>query len=179
MINLVKVISTSIINNKTLVKVLRYGKNDVQTPKQITPYGIDSNPVKDMIAVYAKCGSDNNNVVIGYINKNSIAKVGEMRLFSTDKDGIEKFYYYLKGDGTTEIGGNGNFAVKYNELKTEFNKLKDTTDDLVQKWNSFCSLYTPGSPSSLGTPPTLSSSTVSPNMSDITQTKNDKIKTIG
>jgi len=179
MINLVKVISTELKNARLFIKILRYGKNDVQTPKQVSPYGFDSNPVKDMVAVYAKCGSDNNNVIIGYINKNSIAKVGEMRLFSTDKDGVEKFYYYLKDDGTTEIGGNTNFAVKYNELKDEFDKLKDTTDDLVQQWNTFCASYTPGSPSALGTPPTLSTATVTPNTSDITQCKNDKIKTIG
>ena len=66
MINLVKVISTEIINSRLLVKILRYGKSDVQTPKQVSSYGVDSNPVKDMIAVYAKCGSDNNNIIIGY-----------------------------------------------------------------------------------------------------------------
>lgn len=175
MINLVKVISTEIKNARLFVKVLRYGKSDIQTPKQVTPFGVDSNPVKDMVAVYAKCGSDNNNVIIGYINKNSIAKVGEFRLFSTDKDGNEKFYYYLKDDGTTEIGGDTNFAVKFNELKTEFNKLKNDFNNFVTtKYNTHTH---PGGTISGNTAVTTMVGTA--NTSNIDNAKNDKIKTIG
>lgn len=175
MINLVKVISTQISNSKLLVKILRYGKSDIQTPKQVSPYGIDSNPVKDMIAVYAKCGSDNNNVIIGYINKNSIAKVGELRLFSTDKDGVEKFYYYLKDDGTTEIGGNSNFAVKFNELKTEYNTMQQTLNQLIVKFNAHTHAgVTPG----MGVTG-VTATTQNADNSDIDNAKNDKIKTIG
>lgn len=176
MINLVTVISTEIKKAKLLVKVLRYGKADTQTPTQVSPHGIDSNPVKDMIAVYAKCGSDNNNVIVGYINKNSIAKVGELRLFSTDEDGAEKFYYYLKDDGTTEIGGDTNYAVKYNELETEFNKLKQTVNDLIQKYNTHTHVLALSAGTGTAAP-TATVATV--NTSNITQAKNTKIKTIG
>jgi len=176
MINLVKVISTEIKNSKLFVKILRYGRSDIQTPKQVSPYGVDSNPVKDMVAVYAKCGSDNNNVIIGYINKNSIAKVGELRLFSTDADGAEKFYYYLKDDGTTEIGGNSNFAVKYNELKSEYDKTKNYLTTLKTATGAVATALDSLVP---GTSAAFNAAMASQVVGDFSQTKNAKIKTIG
>lgn len=179
-LNVVKVISTEADNMKRLlVKILRLGKSDVQTPINVSAYGLDSNPVKDTVAIYVKTETDSNFFIVGYINKNCLAKPGEYRTFATDKDGVQKFYTWMKDDGTMEIGGNTNFAVKYNELKQENDKLKSTVNDLIQKWNAFCSSYAPGSSSSVGTPPTLSTSTVTPNASDWSLSKNDKIKTIG
>jgi len=49
---------------------------------------------------------------------------GEFRTYSTDKDGVEKFYTWLKNDGTYEVGGNDDFLVRYNELAAGFNQLK-------------------------------------------------------
>ena len=40
-----------------------------------------------------------------------------------------------------------------------FNKIENKLNDFIEKWNSFCSSYAPGSPSSTGTPATLSTST--------------------
>lgn len=176
MINLVKVISTEIKNTRLFVKILRYGRNDVQTPKQVSPYGVDSNPVKDMVAVYAKCGSDNNNVIIGYINKNSIAKVGEMRLFSTDASGSEQFYIYLKDDKTCEIGGNTNFAVKYNQLKTEYDKTKNYLTTLKTATGAIATALDSLVP---GTSAAFNSAMASQVVGDFSQAKNNQIKTIG
>lgn len=173
--NLVKVISTNTNDLKQrLIKVLRMGRSDVQTPIQSTPYGFDSNPVKDMIAVYSKTETDGSTVIIGYLNKNSIAAIGEVRLFSTDENGVEKFYTWLKNDGTIEIGGNQNFAVKFNELKTEFNKLKQSHNDLLTEYKTH--VHTGGTLSG-STGATVS--TQLPNTSNIDNAKNDKIKTIG
>lgn len=122
--NFVKIISTSLENAIRSVKVLRYGKSDVQTPSEIAPYGLDSNPIKDMIAMYASTNESGETAIIGYINKNQKALPGEFRTFCTDENGTEKFYTWLKKDGTIEIGGDTNFAVKFNELKTEFDKIK-------------------------------------------------------
>lgn len=175
----VKVISTSINSLKQrVVKFLASGRGNVQTALEISPYGVDSNPIKGMIAIYGKTNNTGETIIVGYINKNQKAGIGEFRTFATDADGVEKFYTWMKADGTMEIGGVANFAVKFNELKIEFNKLKDDHDDLVTKWNAFCTAYVPGSPSVTGLPPTLSTSTVTPNTSNIDQAKNDKIKTI-
>lgn len=61
--------------------------------------------------------------IVGYFNKNQKAGVGELRTFSTDSNGVEKFYTWLRVTAL-KIGGNDNFAVKYNELKIEYDKTK-------------------------------------------------------
>lgn len=172
---LTKVISTEIDNLKRrVIKVLRFGKSDVQTCIEALPYGIDSNPIKDMVAVYAETSEKGKIAIIGYFNKNQKAAVGELRLFSTDANGFEKFYTWLKNDGTMEIGGNTNFAVKYNELQTEFNALKKSHNDLLTEYKTHVHAVT-----AVGSPTAATISTQTPNTSDITQSKNDKIKTIG
>lgn len=124
MINLVKVLESSIdALNRRLVKVLRLGKSDIQTPFAVAPYGVDSNPIKDMIAVYSDTGEKGKTVIIGYINKNQIADKGELRLFSTDSLGVEKKYIWLKNDNTIEIGGDIDNMVRYSALATAFNIL--------------------------------------------------------
>ncbi|HXP52431.1 MAG TPA: hypothetical protein VN922_20930, partial [Bacteroidia bacterium] len=114
-------------------------------------------------------------VIMGYINKNQKALTGEMRLFSTDAQGAEQMYVWLRNNGYLELGGDTNFAVKYNQLETEFNKLKTDHNNLLA---DFKALIHPGV--TVGTGSTGAYvSTLTPNTSDITQVKNDKIKTIG
>lgn len=134
--NLTKVISTELdALKRRLIKVLRYGKNDVQTPIESGPYGIDSNPVKDMIAIYAPTGEKGKTVIIGYLNKNQLAGIGEFRTYSTNENGELSFYTWLKNDGTMEIGGNTKNMVRFQELETAFNQLKDDFNTLVGKYN--------------------------------------------
>jgi hypothetical protein len=179
MIALVKIISTATdALRRRVPKFLRFGKGDVQTALEVAPSGIDGNPEKDMIAVYAPTSENGKTVIIGYINANQKAEAGELRLFCT-ASGTEKFYVWLKKNGTLELGGATNYAVKFNELKSEFDKLKTDHNELAQKWNAFCTAYVPGSPSTVGLPPTLATSSVTPNASDIDLAKNEKIKTIG
>ncbi len=178
--NFVKIYSTSVDSLKRRIpKFLRLGKNDIQTAFEINPFGIDSAVPKDWIALYAPTDEKGKTAILGYINKNQLAATGGFRTYSTTEDGkTEKFYVYLTNDGFLELGGTANFAVKFNELKTEFNKLKTDHNNLVAKWNAFCGSYVPGSPSTVGTPPILGTSTVPANTSNIDNSKNDKIKTI-
>lgn len=173
--NLVKTISSEANSLKQLlVKVLRYGKSDVQTPIQALAYGLDSNPIKDMVAVYSKTDSDSDALIIGYLNKNSLAESGEYRTYCTDDNGVEKFYTWMKKNGTIEIGGDTNYAVKFNELKEEFNKLKQSHNDLLTEYKLHVHIL---SVPAITAAPTVS--TQSPNTSNIDLSKNDKIKTIG
>ena len=51
--NFVKITSTSIDElSRRIIKFLRLGRSDVQDSIQVAPFGFDSCPVKDMIAVY-------------------------------------------------------------------------------------------------------------------------------
>ena len=175
MLSVVKILSTSITSGKRIIKFLRMGKSDVQTSNEAMPFGFDSNPTKDLIAIYGQSATKGDTVIIGYINKNQLADIGELRLYSTDDNGNQKFYVWLHNDGTCEIGGDTNYAVKFNELKTEFNKLKDNFNNFLLAYNTHTHVgVTVGSGATGMTTPSTETNT-----SNIDNAKNDKIKTIG
>lgn len=123
--DITKTISTEYDNlRRRIVKVLRFGKTDARTAKEAAPYGTDSNPIKGMTAVYSQTSNKKDRVIIGYINKNGLAASGEHRTFSTDDDGVVKFFIWQKKDGTCEIGGNSDFMVRFNALKSGFDQLR-------------------------------------------------------
>lgn len=156
------------------------GKSDTRTAKQLAPFGVDSNPVKDVPYIYMKTELDGKEVIVGFIQKDLLAEVGETRLFSTDTNGNLQTYIWLKNaDNEMHLGGDSNFAVKFNELKTEFNKLKDDFNDLITSYNS----HVHPAVGVIGTPPAVAvtvspiASPASPNTSNIDNAKNEKIKT--
>lgn len=118
MIKVLKVTQTSFDKLKRLVVKAWNGKSDVRTALEATPYGIDSRPVKDMITMYLRSELDGSEYILGYLNKNRLADIGETRLFSTDADGGLKFYVWLKKDGTLQLGGSAHNLVRYAPLNT-------------------------------------------------------------
>lgn len=167
MVTLVKVLNSEVDKvRRRVVKFLRFGKADYQTSLQVAPYGVDANPIKDMVAIYLETAEKGRTIIIGYINKNQLADIGEHRLFSTDANGVLKTYLWLKNDGTMEIGGGTDHLVRYSKLEEAFNELKD-------KFNQFATAYVPGSPSTTGLP-----ASVQPSTADITQCKIEEIKTM-
>ena len=122
---LTKILSTRIDGlGRRLVKVLRFGSSDVQEPFQASNFGIDSNPIKDMVAVYSKTTENGKNVIIGYLNKNQISAPGETRIFSVDSSGNLKTYIWLTSGGIIEMGGNADNAVKYSPLNSGMQDFK-------------------------------------------------------
>jgi len=143
--NIVKVISTAAKNAKLFIKFLRFGDADVQDNHQFAPHGIDSNPIKDMVAIYMPTNVKGDSAIIGYINVSQVADVGETRMYSTDENGDVKMYIHLKNDGTAELNGTGNFLVKFNELETAFNELKTA-------FNTHTHIGNLGAPTATGLP---------------------------
>ena len=177
--NIVKVKSTRFKNLKLLVKFLRYGKSDVQECTQVTPYGFVSRAVEDTIAVYSKTAENGKPVIIGYVNKNDLVEVGEARMFSTDENGVEKFYILNKKDGHCEFGGVDDNMVRFKGLDKAFNELKSDFNNLVTKYNAHTHITTAtiGASTAPGVlAPTTSSSTTS--QADITQAKIEEITTL-
>lgn len=175
MINLVKIISTEFDNlSRRVVKLLRLGRSDVQTSLEAGPYGVDSNPIKNMVALYIKTGEKGKTVIIGYINKNQQAAPGEHRIYSTDTAGVEKAYAWLRADGTIEINGDDDNMVRYSELKTAFDELKSDFNALVTKYNAHVH---PGvTAGGASTAPTTSSGSSS--TADMSGAKIDEVKTL-
>lgn len=150
--NLVKVVSSTVSNALQKVKFLRFGDGDVQEKKTVTPYGIDSNPIPEMIALYAETGVKGESVLVGFINKNAIAQPGELRFFSTDTAGVEKSYLYFKADGFVDFNGTNDNMVRFSKLKTGFDQLKTDFNNLVTLFNAHQHLSTtPGNPTSTPT----------------------------
>lgn len=133
---LTRVLSSIFDEKHRVIKVLRFGKGDAQTADEAGPYGLDSSPISDMVAVFSDTAVKGDSVIVGYLNKNQVANPGEFRTYSTDDDGNVKFYTWLKKDGTMEIGGDADNMVRYSKLEAAFNELKSDFNSLVLAFNS-------------------------------------------
>lgn len=128
------IISTAYDSTKRLlVKVRRFGKSDIQTPFQANPFGVDSNPIKGMKAIYSNTSEAGKNVIVGYINEDNLSEAGETRLYSTDENGVLKTYIWLKKNGDILLGGDTGNVVKYTELNLGLQQFKiDMQAELVK-----------------------------------------------
>jgi len=120
MVKITKIISSAIESGRRILKILRLGKEDIQTSFESMPYGVDSVPVKDLIAIQMETSERGKTVVVGYINKNQIADVGELRIYATNAQGVEQGFIHLKNSGvltangsTIELNGNIDNVVKF------------------------------------------------------------------
>ena len=137
MIQLVKIISTTIDSaNRRLVKFFRFGKDDVQEVLNASASGDDSPPTENMRGIYVQTSQVGTPVLVGYINDKQIAKPAEKRIFATDRNGNLLLHFYMKDDSTIELGGTGNYAVKFNELEAQFNELNNKFNSLVTNFNN-------------------------------------------
>lgn len=175
MVTIVKTIATKVEDGFRLIKAQVMGKNDIQTPAEATPFGIDSNPVKDMAAIYAPSTVKGEPVIIGYIQKNRLSEVGALRMYSTDTEGEEQNYLWLRADGTIEVGGHTDNLVRYSKLETAFNELKADYNNFLTAFNGHTH-PTPSGPSSVPTP-VSGAIPASPSAADISPAKINEIKT--
>lgn len=175
--NFVKVNSTSFDKFKRrLVKFLLYGKDDVRETEESAPYGLDSNPIKGMTAIYGRTDKSGDDVIIGYLNQNQLADVGEFRAYSTDSNGGLKTSIWLKNDGTIEVGGNSNHLARFEKLKEGFDKLVDDFNDHLTAFNSHMHPTAGTGPPSPPTPGAGIPAT--PSTASIDDAKIDEIKTL-
>lgn len=103
--------STTTEDGMRMIKVDQFGAKE---PYECSPYGFDSNPVKDMTAIYADTSENGEPIIIGYVNENQLAEVGELRLYNS-----EQGYIWIKKDDSIELNGNARTIVAFQNLKTE------------------------------------------------------------
>ena len=113
MITLSKIRSSIIKAGLRILKIEQYGPKTVQ---EVSSFGDDGNPVENMTAIYADTAENGEPVILGYINENQLAGIGEKRLYSLDENSNISFYIWLKNNGTFEIGGTADNAVRYKKL---------------------------------------------------------------
>lgn len=104
--------------------------NDVRTRMQVMPHGFESIPVKMAKAVTVETLSSNV-VSIGIIHREIDLKTGEARFFATDLDGNMISSIHANESGEMVVNGGIDYAVKYNELKREFDKLVQKVNDIA------------------------------------------------
>lgn len=174
--NIVKVLSTRVVDGFRNVKFLRMGKDDVQETEQIAPHGIDSNPVKDMVAIYAPTLQQGEPVIIGFINKKLIdLEPGETSVFSTDENGALSTFIHMLADGTMKIGGDADNAVRYGQTAASINELKDDVNQLKNLIASWTPVPNDGGAALKAVLATWSGSAL---VEDISGAKIDEIKTL-
>ena len=103
--------STSTEDGMRMIKVDQFGAKE---PYECAPFGFDSNPVKDMTAVYADTSENGEPIIIGYVNENQLSDIGELRLYNSNKG-----YVWLRKDDTIELNGDSRTIVAFIDLKTE------------------------------------------------------------
>lgn len=160
-----------------LVKHLGLGRDDVQESLQVSPYGLDSKPVKDTIGVRSDTSEKGSEIVLGYVIKNRVAKDGEFRTYATDSDGNEVAYTYMTNDGDLELNGNDDNAVRFSELKSGFDTLKTDLNSLITAYNSHTHITT----ATVGASPTPgviapTTSTGASSTASVDSSKIDKVK---
>jgi hypothetical protein len=177
-----------------MIKFLGFGTKDVQDIAQALPFGIDSAPIKDMIAVYSDTATNGEAVVIGYITKSLVAETGEIRLYSANTEGEIQTYIRLTNQGKIQLAGAVDNAVRYTPLETAFNQLKTDFNNLVTTFNLYVAesnanwvIYTahthlstaPGTPTGPAVAPSApSAQTGTPSTADVSGAKIDEIQTI-
>ena len=79
MANIIKSISSRIVNSKIVTKFLRLGNDDVQEVPQISPPGFDSRPIKDLVGLYVPTQHNGDAVLVGHILPENLTEPGESR----------------------------------------------------------------------------------------------------
>lgn len=173
MIKLSKTESTRFNKIKNLlVKILGFGKKDVIECLEGQPFGIDSRPIKEEIAIIART-TGQEDIVLGYIPKNRLSDVGETRVYSVNNNGIIKAFAWLKKDGKIQFNGTGDNLVGYNELKIAFDALKADFNNFVLAHNSHKHIAI-----SLGSATSVPDFQAGETTADISQSKKENLQTV-
>lgn len=161
MISFSKFKEAIIESGKRILKVEQFG---VKTADEVAPFGIDANPLKDMVAIYSDTTNASESVILGYINKNQLASSGEVRLYSLDSNKALKSFIWLKNDNTIEFNGNTYSMVRFEPLQSGINAKDNLINVELGKIATVLNSLAPGSYTPL------------PISTNITTAKNEDLK---
>lgn len=183
------------------------GDNDRRKYFSLAPFGIDFNIPENTRSLTVDSRNKDQKFNIGVLNRVYLddLDVGEVAIFSTDSTGEElksktvhrnngdieinkgltNGNILIKADGTIEFNGSADNMVGFLKLKEGFdqlvsdvNDIKDVVNGIRSDQNTFATAYVPGSPSTLGTPPTyaITSSPANSSSANIDNSKKDNLK---
>lgn len=153
--------------------VTRITSKYVESTQTAFPFGFEANPTKNYLAIIADTQSGGDPVIIGYLKPEALESLspGDTMHYSTNSEGKVMATLILRADGTVEILGNNDNAVRFSELKTAYDELQGKVNDLVTAFNQHVHAAN-------GTPPTPIPSIIPalPSTGDIEPSKIDEIK---
>lgn len=132
MIALAKYFSSIIENGKRIIKSKGIG-GSVMTTKEVGPFGFDAQPPEGWTAIYADTTNADESVIIGYINKNQLAGIGESRMYSVDAQGEVMATILCDASGRISLNGNQYSSVRYEPLETGLNANDNLINAELQK----------------------------------------------
>lgn len=160
MVHFTRILSSVKKAGRNLVKFRLFGPDDIREKPNAAPYGVDGNPIKKMVGIYAKTGEDGKGVLLGFIQENALADPGELRLFATDENGVEKCFIWLTNSGTIQLNGNTDNLVRYSKLKEGFDELRDDFNSLIMDYNGHIHVTPAGNSNPIAVPLTGSSASI-------------------
>lgn len=142
MIYFSKFFESAVELGKRILKVQQFG---AKSANEVSPFGVDANPIKGMTAIYAETSNNSETVVIGYINENQLANSGEVRLYSVDENKALKSFIWIKNDNTIEFNGNSYSMVRFEPLKQGINNKDILINSELAKIATAINAIAPGS----------------------------------
>lgn len=147
-------------DQKLLLQVAITDDKDIQTVELMTQSGEDTNPPNEARVLITQVGES---YLIGICTDDLIVPSmgpGEKKIYSVASGSIQAFINFLT-TGVLELNGNTDFAVAFNNLKTEF-------EELQSAYNAHTHTVD-GNPGTTGTTNTISTA-------DIDNAKVDTVK---
>lgn len=125
-------IQSSAIKNELREIIVELYQGYTCVGSQILPCGYDSAPIPSDQGVLVALNNSSKKMVVGTYPK-AEAVPGEVRIRSRDLNGNVKALICWRTDGTLEINGNSDFAVRFNALETVIKKLVDDINTELSK----------------------------------------------
>lgn len=109
---------------RVIKATMRAGENVLA--ELFAPAGDDSPPLPGDMGFFADNSQTGGRSCLGAIDQvnEPLAAPGERRLYARDANGAPVVVIWLKADGTLELNGDADNAVRFSELKTAFDQLQ-------------------------------------------------------
>lgn len=122
-------------NDRLLLQVQITDADDVHTVEYMSPPGEDSNPPDGAKVLIIDVGRAYKIAIAADDNVSPSMAEGEKKLYSISDGAIASFINFL-ASGIVEINGNNDFAIRFNEMQSAFDEMKDDLNQLVNDYTN-------------------------------------------
>lgn len=141
MVDIGTVVGSEVKKNKDgdddvrILQVEFSNKDDVQSVELFPGSGEEVSPMPGDKVIVVDLSPSYRIAVSSNCYKVPEVDFGEKMIYSYDENGIPLSHIIMHDDGNVEIQGDGDYAVRFNELKSAFDELKSNLNDAIQRIN--------------------------------------------